>query len=224
MASRHPHPPLLFLRPRAPLRRGWPPVAGALLTASLCCLAQCSTTRPDAPDFVASVLEARPASELSDIYKLLYQGAFGTGHMISSRAAAGDYLRREMETMGDAPRDPLLEPCSADGRMVRVNLRPFARAPLDTGRLLDAIMETVERVAPDTASFLAAWTAVGAAIRRGTLPFDAGAYDAFSVAVRGEGYPAVHHSDAYREAYHPAYRVVLRDAFTRRFPDLMKEQ
>ena len=63
---------------------------------------------------------------------------------------------------------------SPDGRMVRVNLRPYFAAG---GRV---------------------------------LPLRRGALHAYFERMRARGYPAVEHSGAYRGAYDPSYRVVLR--------------
>ena len=45
-------------------------------------------------------------------------------------------------------------------------------------------------------------------IREGTLPFDPAAAAAEIAAWRAAGFPACHHSEDYRNAYHPAYRVL----------------
>ena len=42
----------------------------------------------------------------------------------------------------------------------------------------------------------------------GTLPLDSAEFDRQLAAWRDAGYPAVHHSDAFRAAYQPAYRVI----------------
>ena len=44
----------------------------------------------------------------------------------------------------------------------------------------------------------------------GLLPLGCGALREFFVDMQADGFPAVHHSDAYARTYHPAYRVVVR--------------
>ena len=45
-------------------------------------------------------------------------------------------------------------------------------------------------------------------IRRGELPLDPILFEEELTSWRGAGFPAIHHSDTYREAYAPAYRVI----------------
>ena len=44
----------------------------------------------------------------------------------------------------------------------------------------------------------------------GVFTFDADALNAYLSEYKAAGYPAVSHSPEYRQAYNPAYRVILR--------------
>ena len=154
---------------------------------------------------------------MRDIYKLLYQGCYGVGHIISSRDDAMTYLRNECESLVYSRDEPLLRPCNADQTMLRVNLRPLLREKREPGLLVDAMLETANMVRPDTAAFLRVWNETGTLIEQHALPFDHAEYVAFTDTVRAAAFPAVHHSAGYAAAYRPAYRVVLRSAFEKRF-------
>jgi hypothetical protein len=169
--------------------------------------------------FILAAVKSRPEMELRDLYKLLYQGRFGIGHLIASREGARDYLLEEMASLQNAAAEPLLESCSPDGRMVRVNLRPFLRHSLDPEKLLDAMMETARLTVPDSAAFRSDWDGAGALIKAGKLPFDPAEYARFTREMRERGFPPVHHSEGYSQACHPAYRVVLRKDFMSFFPE-----
>ena len=71
--------------------------------------------------------DRRPLMRATDLYKLLYQGVFGVGHIMDEGAL--DWLRAEAEKLDieENPDEPLLEDVSADGKIVRVNLRPYLR-------------------------------------------------------------------------------------------------
>ncbi len=220
---------------KACLPGGWRTNRCALVPLCGFVFAACSMNPDSLESFLAASVRARPEMEVQDLYKLLYQGHFGIGHLIASRDAASEYLFREMGAISAQPPnplipasaeaqppDPLLESCSPDGKMVRVNLRPFGRLFLDPEKLLDAMMETARLTAADTASFRAEWEKVGIFIRKGALHFETAAYDALSRDMREAGFPAVHHSQKYSQRYHPAYRVVLREQFVRCFPDAGK--
>ena len=75
----------------------------------------------------------------TDFYKLLFQGVFGVGHIMGS--AAWNWLRKETESVDleGHPEEPLLEGVSADGSMVRVNLRPYLKRGLPLEDLFEAM-------------------------------------------------------------------------------------
>lgn len=166
---------------------------------------------------VTSEMALHPASEIGDVYKLLYQGNFGVGHIIRSRNAAMAYLFKEIGELGAPDTEPLLSACSADGGMLRVNLRAFVRDSLDASLLVDAMIATVRLHEPDTAAFLREWKDIGNAIERKALPFSRQRYREITDSLRSAGYPAVHHSAAYAAAYRPAYRVLLRGSLETAF-------
>ncbi len=54
-----------------------------------------------------------PRMELRDVYKLFYQGAMGSEHLISSTQAFISYLNEEFEPLQADPAERLLEPIRA---------------------------------------------------------------------------------------------------------------
>jgi hypothetical protein len=160
-------------------------------------------------------VQRHPRSEIQDIYKLLYQGAFGPGHMIHSKEDALAMLENEARSMGRGGNEPLFESCRPDSGMVRVNLRPWVAGGYSLARLAEAMMQSASDFRPDTSAFQSMWAAVGEMIDQGRLRFDADEFEAFGMDMADRHYPAVHHSPAYGEAYRPAYRVVRRDVLAR---------
>jgi hypothetical protein len=129
-----------------------------------------------------------PHLRVQDAYKMLYQGEFGVGHLLGDGQGARRYLLEELATMDTADRgEDLLDPVSPDGRMVRVNLRPFRRLGFSPEALLGAMLATVAETRGDSAHF---------------------------VSVRRRDLPVAHHSPEYAREYLPAYRVCLRSAIT----------
>jgi hypothetical protein len=168
---------------------------------------------------VAHELASHPGAGIQDIYKLLYQGEYGVGHIIASREAAADYLNEELASMPKLNGDPLIEPCAGDGSMIRVNLRPFVERKYSAERLIDAMMETAGLVKGDRGRFEAAWKKVREFIELGYFQFPLQEYDAFTAEMKAKNFPYGHHSKAYEERYKPAYRVLLRSAFEKYFPE-----
>jgi hypothetical protein len=157
--------------------------------------------------------EARrhPQLQPQDCYKLLYQARLGSEHAIGDAAEAARWLERELAGLGPGPDEPLVEPISPDGRIVRVHLRPFVARQGDRTRLLAGFVQTAKAFKGSRPALEAAWTQVVQLAEAKELPFPAEAAREFGAKLAAQGYPAVHHSPAYREAYRPAYRVLARE-------------
>ncbi len=160
-----------------------------------------------------------PKSRAEDYYKLISQSVFGIGHLIKGEASARTALEREIFTLGPPKaHEPLIEPLDPRGRMVRVNLRPFVAQNLSRDALLTVMMETAATVQADTALFLGRWNAFRELVKREEIDIPMEDFEAVDAFARDRDYPPLHHSDDYRGAYKPAYRVVLKDLFTRGVP------
>lgn len=157
---------------------------------------------------IAQHLQRYPRMELADIYKLLHQAAMGAGHAIDNPAAARSRLESEAAQLGAGPADPIVDPISPDSQLARVHLRAYLAAEHDLGALADAFVETA-RVRPADPEKLTKFCAcLGDLAQAGGIPFSRAQVEAYIDDIVTQGYPVVHHSSAYREAYAPAYRVV----------------
>ena len=163
--------------------------------------------------------ERRPQMRATDVYKLLFQGVFGVGHILSE--GARKRLEEEAESLNieDHPAEPLIESVSVDGSMVRVNLRPYLRR----GFPLDRLYEVMEETSKDHGfpeKFLFAWSVFHELAGSGTIEVDGEELNLLNVEILKQGPHPHHHSEPYRVAYYPAYRVVKREALERipRFP------
>ncbi len=151
-----------------------------------------------------------PAWQLPDAYKLLHQATLGSEHAITDPHAPRRWLDRELASLGTGPVEPVADTL---GRFVRIHLRPFVARGGDTRALLDAFIRTAN--APtDTADLACALRDLETMVDAGALSWSATAVRSYIAARRDEGFPAVHHSDAFRAAYAPAYRVVGRGMVT----------
>jgi len=152
--------------------------------------------------------------EVEDLYKLLHQAVAGPGHAIESTEAARDWLEREWAELGDpGAEEVMIEPLSADERLVRVNLRPWRAAGGDPNELLVAFVQTAAVLTPSPDELRTTMESIRACSGSlaGITAISATRIDSFFAARSGEGYPAVHHSSRYAAAHEPAYRVVLRE-------------
>lgn len=169
------------------------------------------------------------AHGLIDIYKCLHQGEFGVGHTIDRPRGFRHRLHQEvLRGSAEAPiREPAVESISADGDMLRVNLRA----------LRSAVAEDLERAADD----LARVCIESARITRGVSTRFFETLDAFvmlnrtgQIILAGHVFafpsewvetflfevrqlmrrirqvPVFSHSENYKRLNRPSYRVVVR--------------
>jgi hypothetical protein len=149
-----------------------------------------------------------PLMELEDLYKLVHQAAMGSEHAVSDTAAARAWLDRETENLGQGPPDPEIDPLAPDSSIVRVHLRPYLMGGGNPEELLSAFLETANLFAGSETRLRRYWGFAADMAIAGELPFDADEMAAYFARLDSSGFPAVHHSASYEEAYRPAYRVV----------------
>jgi uridine kinase len=165
-------------------------------------------------EFLLSSLAARPQSEPVDSIKFIYQNAFGCGHLLPEAAVCAENIRLEMEQTSTDDAEPAFEPLG--NGLCRLNLRNTQVRALSPLRVARMMRVTAERFQPSPERFsdslnalrslAASHGADGVAPR---LPFTADALEA-SVRQRSSADELPRHSERYRSAYRPAYRVVLR--------------
>lgn len=146
-----------------------------------------------------------PLLQPTDLLKFLHQSIFGCGHLIADPSAAADRLAREMEGIEIGGE---IEPLDGDFCRVPLQvLKALGVAPASFAALFALSAQKTGGTAEDLELRLSAALDMA---HSGLLPFS---FDALSAAVedwRTAGFPARHHSDTFRTAYAPAYRVLHR--------------
>ncbi len=149
-----------------------------------------------------------PSMQLLDIYKLLHQAALGNSHAVGSPGEVARRLEEEIACMGEGPSEPLWEPISPDGRLVRVHLRSYVADKHDLQALADAHMRSPETCPPAPERLARFCGCLGDLASEGILPFNRDDVITCFDEIAEQGFPAVGHTKTYRENYKPAYRVV----------------
>ena len=165
--------------------------------------------------FVSQLLTAHferyPAMQLDDVYKLLHQAALGPGHAVDNPAAARKRLDQEIQALGSGTTEPRHDIISPDGRLGRVHLRTYLEGGGNVDALHRAFVETANTY-PASADKLAKFCGcLGDLAAVGGIPFTQEEVVAYFELIAQDGYPVIHHSKAFRNAYQPAYRVVAID-------------
>ena len=147
-----------------------------------------------------------PLMQPCDAVKLIYQNEFGGGHLIRDEQACLNYLRREYADLEKDPTVPLYE--DIGNGIVRVNLAAVREEALE--QLGQDFIASAAKHKGTLDSFLNKLGVLHKLTTAGVFSFDLDALNAYLSKYKAAGYPAVSHSPEYRQAYNPAYRVILR--------------
>ena len=145
-------------------------------------------------------LETHPKADIRDAVKFLYQATFGGGHMIPDPNISYAYLCREAASLSKNRTTSEVEDL---GKYIRLDLSVLDRISPKT--LNAMFVASAKDVPQDKAQFIECLKAFSE-----KSFFDREKVSAYLKNYAASGYPAVHHSDTYRDIYSPAYRIVLR--------------
>jgi len=160
---------------------------------------------------------AYPAMTAQDAVKLLYQATFGPGHLIADLTVAAKRLTEERAACEktDAPAFERI-----GGGFCRMHLGAMELQAVSDELLNRMFLLSAEKTG-DMDTFSARLNELEDLAQEGRTPFSAAALADYLAAYRVEGCPMVSHSQVYRDAYGPAYRVV-REEFARLLPLLLR--
>lgn len=147
-------------------------------------------------------MHAHPSMESRDVVKLCYQGACGAEHLLSDEDGARRFFDEEFAAV--PPRDePLFEQISEG--VCRVNLGAWKQRGLPADMLFRMFAATVFQT--DGKQRLTEYLWAAETVLRET-DFDMESWRQFISEYQDSGMPAVRHSERYRAAEQPAYRIV----------------
>ena len=150
--------------------------------------------------------------EIQDAVKLIYQNEFAGGHIITDNAEESlTNLRNEYARVGgyDANVPRYLH---IGNGLVRANLRAIKNDE-ELIRLNARFVATAKKNKGTHNSFFRKVDTFLSLCSDGTLPFEPDEAFSFIVCYRTYEYPMLLHSNVYRHAYRPAYRVVSAWSF-----------
>lgn len=155
-------------------------------------------------------MECYSQMEIRDLLKLIYQSEFGGGHMITDKEKSLEWIKSEYKFMQEQnwpERNVICEDIGGD--MCRVYLNALGKG-LSEETLNEMFVQsanikkgTVGELETKLEQFLDVcnedwcnWDLQEAAEKIGEW--------------KAQGYPAVHHSQSFRDNYFPAYRVIMK--------------
>ena len=150
--------------------------------------------------------QAYPKLQIQDIFKYLYQSAFGCEHLVASFDSVTENIRAELSHLEPSPNGkPKID--LLDGEYSRVHLSYLAcgLSAETLGRLFCASAKKE----PDGLDTLKSKLEIAKALaEEGLFSFSSAEFDSELEKWSKSGFPAVRHSSVFREAYKPAYRVI----------------
>ena len=172
---------------------------------------------------VALQISHYPDSRLVDVYKNFFHDKFGPGHMIADSAAAGAYLRRELQSVTGPSQVSRAEVTGWEGNFVRVDLVVLKEGVIDYSTFMEAFMESAQGVQmPEVEEWRGEWRKIERVIRRlyPQLP-DFDKDSKFLDSLLAKGKYVVHHSEVYSQQYDPHYRLFKKSVYETRLQHLL---
>lgn len=145
-----------------------------------------------------------PHLQAEDIFKFIFQSSFGCEHLLSDDVSVLEYIKSEY--MKSKTNDAAVIE-KLDGDYSRVCLSCLNKGlSFETFARLFSLSAKKE---PEGKVLLEKKTEIAIElVASGVVPLDRELFENKLNLWKNSGYPAIHHSAAYREAYCPAYRVI----------------
>ncbi len=150
-------------------------------------------------------LRQHPAMQPRDVIKQIYQAARGAEHLLADVSRARAYFDQEYAAVAPDASQPLLEPISEN--FSRANLAAWKASGMPADWLFRMFVHTAS-VPTGGAELLLRYVQEASAVLAQVSPFPIADWEEALAAWRADGMPAIHHSETYRDAEKPAYRIV----------------
>ncbi|NLM09405.1 MAG: hypothetical protein GX213_01215 [Clostridiaceae bacterium] len=153
-----------------------------------------------------------PKMQVQDMIKLIYQNEFAGGHLINNEAESLKRLQAEAESIKNSSfsKDiPLFE--DIGNGLVRLYLNNIPELNVDFKTINGFFVNTSNKIRGNVKNFEKKVSVLRKCCEDGMLPFAVREVDMHVKELAARGYPPISHSDEYRRAYNPSYRVVLSE-------------
>ncbi len=159
-------------------------------------------------NIILSHLEKYPQMELQDFVKLICQNEFADGHMAGDAGKSLILIKQEMMEANPAVGEKLFFPIG--NGLFRLNLGVAKLQGIPAEAIYDAFLKTACANRGEMKSFDEKLGVLSRLAGEGSLPFSEEDLRIWLSDYRRQGCPSVGHSEKYRLAYHPHYRITAR--------------
>lgn len=147
-----------------------------------------------------------PKLQIQDVFKFLYQSAFGCEHMISSVENVTNRISAEYDSICC---DNCFEVQQLDGDYCRVSLS-YLNKGLSAHTFGKLFFLSAKKEEKGKDKLVEKLEVAKELVSENLLPFSKNDFERAVEEWKIKGYPAVHHSDIFRETYQPSYRVIAK--------------
>ena len=165
------------------------------------------TTIEKTAELIIAHYNKYPLLEIVDLFKYLFQSSFGCEHLVSSLQAVTDYIIKEYK---DMQKDTNMQIEPLDGDYSRVGLG-YIGLGVDTKTFGELFFRSAKKEAEGLVRLEEKIGVLKVLITTGHLPFSISEFESQLGEWQSLGYPAVRHSETFRNNYHPAYRVIANE-------------
>lgn len=166
--------------------------------------------------FVNKQIQEYPESRLLDIYKSCFQDYMGAEHLVSDTANIKKYLDYELSITNLSDQQPkYYEPCGITGNYIRVSLKAIKEGYISKEELLNAFIRSANSDnRPTIENWKQKWQEIADTIAQMNIQLPHYNEDMIYInSILSTGKYAISHSQEYREAYQPHYRIISREIF-----------
>ncbi len=155
-------------------------------------------------ELLLSHCRAYPKLQIQDVFKFLYQSAFGCEHMASELHKVTDFIVSEYNGIQHKC-EPIVEPL--DGHYSRVPLS-YMDNGLDAATLGKIFVNSAKQEENGLGALKEKLNVAKSLVEDGLLPFSQSEFEKALDEWSLKGYEPIHHSAIFKESYNPSYRVV----------------
>lgn len=161
--------------------------------------------------YLTEQIRKHPSMMPQDVAKSCYQAAMGAEHLLRDEAAAKRYFNEEFET-AEPHAGELFEYLSDE--ICRVDLGVWKAEGLPKEWLFNMFVST-STVNRGSREALEEYISVAESVlKNANVAFSIKEWCEFAKKYRAAGFPAIHHSDVYRQEERPTYRIVDSEFLT----------
>jgi len=154
-----------------------------------------------------------PEMQIQDMVKLIFQNEFAGGHFISNEQESLYRLLDEYEAVRQAGKRPGAGSFFTDigNGLCRLDISVLGDTGINPSTVNRFFINTAKEVEGSMESFEEKLDVLRQCCINSDLKYPPDELEAYLDAYRREGYPPVSHSEIYRDAYSPAYRILKSD-------------